>query len=116
MFLEMRDLKDEIRAYEKMRTPRVEAEFAGLVQRWRLETRHWSSMKRSVFHPAYQRIIGMGPAVLPLLLKELRDRPDHWFWALTSIAGEDPAAGTNTLDEAVAAWMEWGKRNGLLAD
>ncbi len=112
----MRDLTHEILAYEKMLTQRVAAEFAKLAQKWRQETQHWSSVKRSVLHPAYQRIIGMGPTVLPLLLKELRDRPDHWFSALASIAGEDPAAGTNTFNEALAAWIEWGKRNRLLSD
>ena len=111
----MRDLNNEMQAYEKMRTPSVEKEFAELVQKWRRDTLHWSSAKRSILHPAYQRIIGMGPTILPLLLKELRDRPDHWFCALASITGEDPAEGTATFDEAVAAWIEWGKRNRLLS-
>lgn len=41
-------------------------------------------------HPAYQRIIGLGPEVAPLLLRELERQPDHWFWALKALTGADP--------------------------
>lgn len=30
----------------------------------------------------YQMIIGMGPQVVPLILSELENEPDHWFRAL----------------------------------
>jgi hypothetical protein len=31
-------------------------------------------------HPACPEIIGMGPAVVPLLLRELETDLDGWFW------------------------------------
>lgn len=40
--------------------------------------------------PSCQRIIGMGPVVVPLILEELRREPDHWFWALEMLTEDDP--------------------------
>ncbi len=40
--------------------------------------------------PAYQEIIGLGPAVVPLVLRELEQRPAHWFSALRALTGADP--------------------------
>ena len=66
----------------------LERTFFELANRWRDETALLSSVTRTAMHPAYQRIIGMGPAAVPLILRELEQRPDHWFWALTAITGE----------------------------
>jgi hypothetical protein len=89
-------------------------EFRNLVSRWRRETAHLSSTTKMALHPAYQRIIGMGPAARPLLLEELRQRPAHWFWALNAITGEDPASDDDDFDGAVAAWLRWGEARGLI--
>ena len=89
-------------------------EFAELVRKWKHDTRHSSSMKKSILHPAYLRIIGLGRPVLALLLRELRTNPDHWFTALAAVAGTDPAEHTQTFDEAVEAWLQWGRRNSLI--
>ncbi len=64
-------------------------------------------------HPSYQRIIGLGPQVLPHILAALDERLDHWFWALTAIVGEDVAQGAGTLQEAADRWLEWGRTSGL---
>lgn len=49
-------------------------------------------------HPAYQQIIGMGEKALPLILRDLRDRPTgHWFWALNAITGEEPTLGESAI-------------------
>src|SRR5207244_4489285 len=63
----------------------------------------------------YQRIIGMGWAVVPFILRELERQPDHWFWALQSITGEAPAGEANTFQAAVEAWLRWGRDQGLLS-
>ena len=54
-----------------------------------------------------------GPAVLPLLLRELQERPDHWFWALRAITGEDPVATEDRgkLDAMTAAWLRWAEKH-----
>lgn len=65
-------------------------------------------------HLAYQRIIGLGPSALPLILRELEREPSHWFWARNAIAGEDAALGVNDFDEAVKSWVNWGYCNGYM--
>ena len=89
-------------------------EFAQLVSKWKRDTRHSSSIMKSILHPAYLRIIGLGRPVLPLLLAELRRNPDHWFVALSSVAGTDAAEHTETFGQAVEAWLSWGKKNALI--
>jgi hypothetical protein len=92
-------------------------EFHSLVEQWKRDTFHHSSLSRKFTHPAYVRIIGMGKAALPLLLSELRDNPDHWFYALKYIAGDegkDVAAGIDGFEAARAAWLEWGYLRGYI--
>jgi ribosomal protein L32E len=88
-----------------------QALFQKLVSQWRKETAHHSILTKKVMHPAYQRIIGMGPSAIPLILREMKSRPGHWFWALDALTqGEaSPAAGSNNLDEATEAWLAWGR-------
>lgn len=65
-------------------------------------------------HPSYQQIIGMGSEAVPLILKDLQQQPDHWFWALAHITGEDPVPEEKRgrLGEMAEAWLNWGRRNG----
>ena len=65
---------------------------------------------------SYQRIIGLGPKVVPLILVELQKETNHWFWALEAITGENPVPKEDAGDvEASArAWIAWGKKNGHL--
>lgn len=88
--------------------------FAELAATWQRETALESFISRKAMNPAYQRIIGLGPAVVPLILRELAAGPGHWFWALTALAGKDPAAETQTFAEATRAWLAWGEERGLL--
>src|SRR5947209_7891445 len=68
----------------------LQRRFADLVRQWKEATRFASSITDMATHPAYQQLIGMGKEALPLILDELRREPDHWFWALKAITGEDP--------------------------
>jgi hypothetical protein len=94
----------------------TETRFRDLVRQWKAETEFVSSLTRMVTHPAYQQIIGMGGAALPLLLDELRREPDHWFWALRAITGEDPVAAEERgrLDAMTAAWLRWAEEHDSL--
>jgi|SRR5882672_8121723 len=92
--------------------------FKSLANQWREDTEHISNMNKAIAHPAYQQIIGMGKAIhseiIPLLLRELEEHPDHWFRALVEITGVDPASDEETFDGAVRSWLDWGKRKGYL--
>ena len=90
--------------------------FQELAETWRRETGFFSFMQQRALHPAYQRIIGMGWVVVPLILRELQRQPDHWLWALQAITGEEPARGKDTLRASADAWLNWGRERGLLPD
>ena len=85
-----------------------------LVMAWRNDVRLYSSVSQMVLHPAYQQIIGMGPAVVPLLLRELEQSPDHWFWALKAIAGVDPVKPEHRgrVKQMAEDWLRWGREEG----
>jgi len=97
---------------------RLEREFARLAQAWKQDTRYLSSNTEIATHPAYQRIIGLGRDVVPLILADLRQEPYPWFWALRAITGEDPVAAANQgkVRQMAEAWIQWGKQKGLLSD
>lgn len=92
----------------------AKARFRELVRQWKEATAYLSSITDMSMHPAYQQIIGMGEAAVPLLFEELRREPDHWFWALKSITGEDPVAPDDRgkLDRMTHAWLEWAQAHG----
>ena len=95
---------------------KVAEHFRLLAERWRSETRFLSSTTDLAMHPAYQRIIGLGPAVIPLILADLAKEPDHWFWALRALTGEDPVSPNDrgNLAAMSEAWLKWGRENGYL--
>ena len=55
----------------------VEEKFRRLACAWRVETAYISSSSELVAHPAFREIVGMGPPVIPLLLRELENRTGH---------------------------------------
>lgn len=93
----------------------VAERFQSLAAQWRAETAVLSSITEKSMHPAYQRIIGLGPEVVPLLLRELRRAPDHWFWALKAITDTDPVptSARGRLREMAECWLKWGEEQGL---
>jgi hypothetical protein len=92
----------------------VEEKFRRLAAVWLAETAYVSSSSDLVAHPAFREIVGMGPAVIPLLLRELENRTGPWHRALRRITGADPVppADRGNLDKAAEAWLRWGKDHG----
>ena len=103
-------------ALEPMSRQPVWQRFAELAATWREERGFSSSLTDMVLCSSYQRVISLGPAVVPYILAELNTRPDHWFWALSAITGVDPvpeeAAGN--LRAMTKAWLQWGDREGFI--
>ncbi|MGH7149660.1 MAG: hypothetical protein ACREIU_03120, partial [Planctomycetota bacterium] len=89
----------------------VRDRFEDLRDRWKRETAWTSSSSKKVLHPCYQRIIGLGPDVVPVLLREMETRPDHWGWALFAITGVQPVdpRDAGRLDRIAEAWVRWGR-------
>lgn len=92
------------------------ARFRELTNEWKRRSRHMSSPVQIAMLPEYQQIIGMGPSVLPLMLRDLRETGDHWFWALRAIVGSNPfgQAESGNIEEMRDAWIRWGEQRGLL--
>ncbi|MDE2838145.1 MAG: N-6 DNA methylase [Chloroflexota bacterium] len=90
--------------------------FGRLAEEWR-ESRQAGDVHQMVTHMAYQRIIGLGMPVVPYILQELQAKPDHWYWALGAITGEDPVPqeAQGDLWRMTAAWLEWGRKRGCIA-
>ncbi|MEZ2247491.1 hypothetical protein [Microcoleus sp.] len=101
-------------SYPIWETAEIEETFLELAEQWRRETGMMSLVTKMSMHPAYQRIIGMGQAVVPLILRELEQEPDHWFWALQAITGANPVKSEQRgrLKQMAQAWIEWGRENG----
>jgi len=95
--------------------PDIATEFARLAADWRKSRGPSSFIQDIVLHPAYQRIIGLGRPVVRHILRELQRSPDHWFWALHSITGEDPVkeSDSGNLARMADAWLKWGRSRGL---
>jgi len=109
-----------IKWYYRSRTEAdiVQRSFYEHAERWKNETRHWSSLARRFAHPSYLRIVALAKystdnELERLILQELREDPDHWFDALTAITGDDPIQPNHGFDEAVEAWLEWGRKKGI---
>ena len=90
--------------------------FEEYADEWRAQTAHLSVLSQRIMHPSYQSIIGLGRDALPLLLERLSTHPDHWFWALRYIAGEDPVSQEDVGKFAAMrdAWIRWGRNRGLI--
>lgn len=94
----------------------VEEIFLNLMQKWKSETEFHSSTTNIVLNPAYQQIIGLGVRAVPLILSELEKGPDHWFWALQSITGENPVSPEKigNIRAMTTSWLDWGHSRGYI--
>jgi hypothetical protein len=93
----------------------LERRFKRLASQWKRATLLSSKVSAMVMHPAYQKIIGMGPAAVPLILGDLqKNGPEHWFWALEAITDENPVSKkmAGDIHQMTEAWLRWGKTKG----
>ena len=103
-------------------TPPVEnwIKFERLVDEWRAQRGAMSSITDMALCPAYQSIIGMGGAAIPLILVHLEsegDDPDQWFWALRAIRPDadpvqDEDRGNNS--RMARSWIDWATSEGYV--
>lgn len=90
--------------------------FETLRDKWKEENRFTPSVRDMCTSESYQRIIGMGEDVIPLILEELKEDPDHWFWALEAITGENPVEESHqgSLENMAHDWVAWGEEQGYI--
>ena len=95
----------------------LRARFDELADEWAQETRLQSSSTEIEIHPAYQRIIGMGPVALPFILDRLSsaDRALVLGTGRHLRRGSRRSRRTPVRVEAMAeAWLRWGRAKGLI--
>jgi hypothetical protein len=95
-------------------SPFINELFESYVREWTSKSRHSSSIRRMIELSSYRRIIDLGRPVIPLLLRELKDRPNFWFPALRELTGETEIGKERTFDEARKEWIAWGEAHGHL--
>jgi hypothetical protein len=89
----------------------VRREFAKHSTKWRHDTAFTSSATDIILHPSYQRIVGLGTDVVPLILRQLEKSPEYWFWALEAITGENPVPESEKgrIRLMTKRWVDWGR-------
>ena len=94
----------------------IEEEFYSNVVKWKADIEIASSMHDVVLNKAYQRIIGLGPTVIPLILKDLKNYGGLWFWALSALTGENPVKQVDAgrIRKMRETWLAWGAKKGYL--
>lgn len=93
-------------------------EFELLARRWRTERPRGGNVTAMARVPSYQAIVAMGERAVTPILRRLSVEPDHWFYALHRISGENPVpteseGKSNAMAEA---WVKWGRERGYIGD
>lgn len=90
----------------------LEERFREQADKWDRETAYLSSTPKMILHDSYQKIMAMGPDVVPFLLRDLQQYRRSWFWALRHLTNANPVPPEDqgNLDKMIAAWVAWGRR------
>jgi hypothetical protein len=106
---------DETTKIETEEKIELEKIFTGLAKRWKEETRGYSITSQKYAHSAYQSILVLGPEVVPFILRDLQTNGGRWFEALKALTKRDDIAKpSDTYEDAVKAWVAWGKEKRLI--
>jgi len=91
-------------------------DFYDYVKKWKEETVGLSSPSTIRMNRNYQKIIGLGDSIIPLILSELEKNPDDWFYALEMLVKdeENPINDDMGFNESIKTWITWGKNKGLI--
>ena len=95
---------------------RTALEFRKHEKLWLRDTMFHSSPIDRYLHPSYARIIGLGWAAVPYVLRSLKRKPNDWFYALRAITGENPVPDSMAGDivQMAEVWINWGKARSLI--
>lgn len=95
----------------------IRPRFERLSAEWKEQSQYLSNTAQMAMLPSYQRIVGMGWPVVPLILKSLEHEPDHWFWALEAITEQNPVPPEleGHVADMADRWVAWGREQGILA-
>ena len=99
----------------------VDQRFRQLEAQWEADTLVLSDPGKIMGHPAMRALVAMGEDVVPLILRDLQDKPSLLVWALPEITGEKLAPPRIeggflkwSVDAQIEAWLRWGREKGLV--
>lgn len=94
----------------------LEDHFENLKSIWLDEIKLSSNIFITLQHPAHIKIVELGYDVLPLMLKDLKENKNHWFYTLSLISEDNPVKSENlgNMDNMIDDWMEWGASKNLV--
>lgn len=83
--------------------------FQRLLRKWRADTFNVSSLHESFEHEAFKQIVSMGEDAIPLIIDEIKIRPDAIVAALAIITGADPVNDEDrgNFNLMAVSWIEW---------
>ena len=104
---------DKNAIYDEINLP-AQLMFNDFLENWHKERGATSFISEMAMCPSYQKIIGMGDKVVPLIFRQLEiegDEPDMWFWALRAITSADPVTDDmrGNMVKMAEAWLNWGR-------
>ena len=75
-----------------------------------------SDLSRLFYSKGYIEVIGLGSRVVPLLLRDMKEKRRPWIFALEAITRQNAARHVEPGDirSAINAWLVWGKRRRFL--
>lgn len=112
LFYDIRDFSHPVAVLQPTADENLTEIFRDLVAEWKRQTWFFSSIKKRILHPAFLKIVGLGPPAVPLIIDELREAPDYWSYALEAITREDPVPDARSLDELRSGWLRWAEMHG----
>lgn len=92
----------------------LQVEFDRLAQEATDASHFDSTLRLLLEHPSYLRILEMGPAAVPMVLRRMEEERGHWFHAMMTLTGANPIpfAARGRVPEMNRVWLEWAKDNG----
>ena len=104
----------QLRGEISLRKTDPQLAFEALASEWKEQVGGSSFVAEKINHPAYQKIIEMGQVVVPFILRELEQKPTHWFEALKAITGANPVQPEQRgrTKQMAQAWLKWGREQG----
>lgn len=95
---------------------RLDRKFNMLKSLWEADTMFSSSISEITTHPAYHSIIKLGSEVLPLIIQDLQNTNNHWFYALEILTGENPIRPEHrgNVELMKSDWINWANRANVI--
>ncbi len=86
-------------------------DFDKLANEWEIGTMHLSSSRQMEEHPAFQKLVDLGPKIIPLAMERFkRNLGVYWCLVLLKLVDNPPDIRVDgDMVEMRKRWIEWEK-------